>query len=77
MNGSVSAAAARYLAAAFLPDDAMGRSYATTHPREVVGPISPQASPACLRDHRGQDAAFEALIRLTGAGHPARLAAPG
>ncbi len=75
MNGSVSAAAARYLEAEALPDDATGHFYATAHPRKVVGPVAPQTSPPFFLDERGQEAALAALVRITGVDLPAKLRA--
>jgi NAD(P)-dependent dehydrogenase (short-subunit alcohol dehydrogenase family) len=66
MNGTVSQAAARYLAAAALPDDATGRFYATADRKKVVGPVEVQTWPAFLQDSRGQEAALAALARICG-----------
>ena len=70
MSGSVEKAARRYLDAADFGDEETGHFYATAHPRKLTGPMAVQTRPEHFNDARGQEASFDAMVRLTGAGFP-------
>lgn len=70
MAGSLQAAAKRYVEAAALGDDATGHFYATAHRKKLVGPVDIQTWPEFLTDRANEDAAFRALVDLTGSGYP-------
>jgi hypothetical protein len=60
--------ARRYLDAAEYSDDDTGHFYATAKRKKVVGPIGVQTSPEYFTDQTSQEAAFDALVALTGVG---------
>ena len=74
MAGSLRAAARRYVEALEFDSAETGHFYATAHPRKLVGPMARQEYPAFFSSRRGQEAALEALVRLTGHGPPERPA---
>ena len=68
MNGPIDKGARRYLDAAEYADDDTGHFYATAKRKKVVGPIGVQTWPDYFTDQAAQDAAFDALVILTGVG---------
>ncbi len=75
MSGPLDVAARRYVDALELGDEDTGHFYATAHPKKLVGPVARQETPERLGSRAGQEAALEALVRLTGVGVPtARMA---
>jgi NAD(P)-dependent dehydrogenase (short-subunit alcohol dehydrogenase family) len=68
MSGSVEKAARRYLDVASFGDEETGHFYATAHPKKLTGPIGIQTWPEYFHDTRGQEASFDAMVRLTGVG---------
>ena len=70
MNGSIDKGARRYLDAAEYADGDTGHFYATAKRRKLVGPIGIQTRPDYFTDHASQEAAFDALVALTGVGLP-------
>jgi NAD(P)-dependent dehydrogenase (short-subunit alcohol dehydrogenase family) len=75
MAGGLEVAARRYVDAAELGDDDTGHFYATAHPKKLVGPMGIQTLPETLDDHASQEAALEAMVKLTGTGLPNRAQA--
>ncbi|MBL4686845.1 MAG: SDR family NAD(P)-dependent oxidoreductase, partial [Nannocystaceae bacterium] len=65
MAGSLEAAARRYVDALEFGDDDTGQFYATAHPKKLVGPMARQDSFEHFSDTALQEAAFEAVVRLT------------
>ena len=70
MNGSIENAARRYLDAAEFADDQTGHFYATAHRTKLVGPMGIQTWPEYFTDERGQEAGFNAIVKLTGIEFP-------
>ena len=66
MSGSIDKAARRYLDVASFGDEDTGRFYATAHRKKLTGPIGIQTWPEYFHDTRGQEASFDAMVRLTG-----------
>ncbi len=71
--GSVESAARRYLDAADLGDEETGHFYATADRKKLVGPVSIQTWPEYFTDEVSQEAAFDAVARMTGVGFPEDL----
>lgn len=74
MAGSLETAARRYVDATARPDDDTGNFYATAHPSRAVGEVGLQSSFEHFLDRKEQDAAFEAIAKLTGVGYPSQPA---
>jgi NAD(P)-dependent dehydrogenase (short-subunit alcohol dehydrogenase family) len=70
MDGPIDKGARRYLDAADFGDDDTGHFYATAHRRKLVGPLGIQTWPEYFANERGQEAAFDAMERLTGVEFP-------
>ena len=70
MAGPTDKAARRYLDATHFSDDETGHFYATAHRKKLVGPMGIQTWPDYFTDERGQEAAFDAMVKLTGVGFP-------
>lgn len=70
MNGTVEAGARRYLDAADLGDGETGHFYATAHRKKLVGPMGIQTWPEYFSDQVSQEAAFKAVVMMTGAKFP-------
>ncbi len=68
MSGSTEKAARRYLDAANFADDETGHFYATAHRKKLTGPMGIQTWPEYFDDTSGQEASFDAMVRLTGVG---------
>ena len=68
MNGPIDKGARRYLDAYDYGDDKNGDFYATAKRKKLVGPVGIQTWPEHLTDQGSQDAAFDALVALTGVG---------
>lgn len=49
-------------------DEETGHFYATAHRKKLVGPVGIQTWPAYFTDERSQEAAFDALVKLTDVG---------
>ncbi len=76
MAGSLEAAARRYVDALAFDDDENGQFYATAHPKKLVGPMGRQTGFKHFGDVSLQEAAFEAVVRMTDAPAPSvKLAA--
>jgi len=74
MAASLEDAARRYVDALEFGPDETGLFFATAHPKRVAGPMGRQDSPAFFASRKGQEAAFEALVRLTRIGAPKAVA---
>jgi len=70
MSGSIDKGARRYLAAADFGDEETGHFYATAHPKKLTGPMGIQTWPSYFNDTRGQEASFDAMVKLTGVDFP-------
>ena len=70
MAGSIEDAARRYVDALEFDDDENGQFYATAHPKKLVGPMGRQDGFEHFADAALQEAAFEAVVRLTDAPAP-------
>jgi NAD(P)-dependent dehydrogenase (short-subunit alcohol dehydrogenase family) len=70
MAGSIENAARRYLDVADFGDEETGHFYATAHRKKAIGPIGIQTWPEYFSDERGQEASFDAMVKLTGVGLP-------
>jgi len=71
MNGPIDKGARRYLDAADYSDDDTGRFYATAKRKKLVGPVGVQTWPDYFTDEAAQEAAFNAVIAISGVGLPA------
>ncbi|MEM9070155.1 MAG: SDR family NAD(P)-dependent oxidoreductase [Myxococcota bacterium] len=70
MNGPIEDGAKRYLDAAERDDEDTGNFYATAHPKRLVGPVGLQEDFPQFFDPDGPNAAFAALVSLTGVDYP-------
>jgi NAD(P)-dependent dehydrogenase (short-subunit alcohol dehydrogenase family) len=68
MNGPIDEGARRYLDAAEYGDDDTGHFYATAKAKKLVGPVGIQTQPDYFIDETAQDAAFDAMIAISGVG---------
>lgn len=77
MAGTTAEGARRYLDAADFADDETGHFYATKRRKKLVGPMGIQTWPDYFGDDPSQEAAFDAIVKLTGVGFPETISAPG
>jgi hypothetical protein len=63
MGGSIERAAARYVESAERSDS--GHFYAMAHKKKLVGPVGIQTWPSYFTDEENQEAAFQAVVKLT------------
>jgi NAD(P)-dependent dehydrogenase (short-subunit alcohol dehydrogenase family) len=70
MNGPIEDGAKRYLDAAERSDDDSGHFYATAHPKKLVGAVGLQETFPQFFDSEGHQAAFDAIVELTGVAYP-------
>ena len=70
MAGSLKAAGRRYVDALDFGRDVTGHFYATEHRKKLVGPMARQTWPEHFLDRASQEAAFEAVVQLTGTPFP-------
>ncbi len=70
MAGPIESAARRYLDAADLGEQETGHFYATADRKKLVGPVGIQTWPEYFVDEAGQEAGFEAVVKMTGVTFP-------